>query len=248
VRSVNVRGTAVAAVSSVDQVVARIEQSIEKRDRRRAVYFANVHLIEAARRDPAVARALAGAELVVPDGAPVAWAMRRLGAPHVRRVTGSDVFDAVCARGHSHFFLGSSSETLALLVWRLRSRHPGFRIAGMYAPTFQPLDAMDLAEPAARIEDAAPDILWVGLGAPKQELWIERARELVTVPVMCAVGAVFDFASGTKRRAPEAVQRAGFEWAFRLAVEPRRLTGRYLVTNARFLAGLPGVLANREYR
>jgi N-acetylglucosaminyldiphosphoundecaprenol N-acetyl-beta-D-mannosaminyltransferase len=248
VRSVNVRGTAVAAVSSVEEVVARIERLIEKRDGGAAVYFANVHLIETARRDPTVTKALARAELVVPDGAPVAWAMRRLGAPHVRRVTGSDVFEALCARSHSHFFLGSSSETLALLEWRLTSRHPGIRIAGVHAPPFQQLDAMDLSDAARRIEDAAPDILWVGLGAPKQELWIERARELLTVPVMCAVGAVFDFASGAKRRAPKAVQRAGFEWAFRLAVEPRRLVGRYVVTNARFLAGMPGVLTERESR
>jgi N-acetylglucosaminyldiphosphoundecaprenol N-acetyl-beta-D-mannosaminyltransferase len=241
--ALGVRGVLISTAPFGD-VMTCIERWIAVRGRG-VVCCANVHLIETARRDPRVARAVAEAELVLPDGAPVAWVMRRLGANHVRRISGSDIFAELCARssarGYRHFFLGSTEETLRLATANLERRT--IRIAGTYAPPYVPLAAMDLEDAVRRINETEPDILWVGLGAPKQELWISATRPLLSVPVVCGVGAVFDFVAGTKPRAPRAVQRAGLEWAFRVGVEPRRLWRRYLTTNASFIAGVPGILA-----
>ncbi|MFN2629780.1 MAG: WecB/TagA/CpsF family glycosyltransferase [Gaiellaceae bacterium] len=243
--ALQVRGIPIST-APFDDVMASVERWIADRSQG-VVCCANVHLIETARRDFRVARAVGEAELVLPDGAPVAWVMRRLGATHVRRISGSDVFAELCARsserGYRHFFLGSTEETLRHL--RLELAHRGLRV-GTYAPPHAPLEAMDLEEAARRINEKGPDILWVGLGAPKQELWIRAARPLLSVPVICGVGAVLDFAAGTKPRAPRALQRAGLEWAFRLAVEPRRLGRRYLTTNTSFIAGVPRMLAQGE--
>ena len=230
-----VLGTPVAATSRAE-ACDELEHRIAER-RREYVVLANVHLVETARREPAVADALQHAGVVLPDGAPVAWSVRRTTGSPAERVTGSDVFEELCRRsrsaGHRHFFYGSSSQTLAALERFVERDYPGIEICGSLSPPFSPRVELRPDELAA-INAARPDIVWVGLGAPKQELWMRLARPHLEAPLLLGVGAVFDFASGRKRRAPDLLQQLGLEWAYRLAHEPRRLGGRYLTTNTSF--------------
>jgi N-acetylglucosaminyldiphosphoundecaprenol N-acetyl-beta-D-mannosaminyltransferase len=202
--------------------------------------FANAHVMVGTHRDEHLATAVRDADIVAPDGAPVAWLLGRRLRRRVERITGSDVFEELCRRsptaGYRHYFLGSTPETLEALVERVRARYPGLEVAGTHAPPFGPVTRAAVRDAAAHVVAAAPDIVWVGLGAPKQEIWMHEARKLIDAPVLAGVGAVFDFASGQRRRAPEALQRLGLEWAFRLAQEPRRLAHRYLTTNSAFVA------------
>jgi N-acetylglucosaminyldiphosphoundecaprenol N-acetyl-beta-D-mannosaminyltransferase len=167
----------------------------------------------------------------------------------VDRVCGSDVFDALVLRakpGYRHFFYGASQEVLNRLEAQLRQRAPQAVIAGRYSPPFRQLSAAERRRDTAMINAAKPDIVWVGLGAPKQELWIAETRRLLDAPLVVGVGAVFDFVAGTKRRAPHVLQVIGLEWLHRLMSEPRRLASRYLTTNATFVLGVSKSLICRR--
>jgi N-acetylglucosaminyldiphosphoundecaprenol N-acetyl-beta-D-mannosaminyltransferase len=145
------------------------------------------------------------------------------------------VVRAGLARGMRHYLYGATPRTIGRLQARLAGKFPDLRIAGSYAPPFRDLSAREEAEIAETINRAKPDIVWVGLGSPRQELWMARMRPLLDAPVLAGVGAAFDFHAGFKRQAPRIIQRSGFEWAFRLACEPRRLWRRYAVVVPSFL-------------
>jgi N-acetylglucosaminyldiphosphoundecaprenol N-acetyl-beta-D-mannosaminyltransferase len=230
--------------------VAEAEQWIEA-GRQGVICFANVHVIEMARRSATNADALSRAELVLADGAPVAWALGHLCRRPSPRVAGSDFFVALCGRkvgDYRHFLLGSTPQTLLRLDSAVRHRFPGILIVGTHSPRFGSWDENDYGTAVDAVNSAAPDVVWVGMGAPKQELWMDAMRGRVSAPVLAGVGAAFDFVSGEKRRAPLALQRAGLEWAHRLACEPRRLVGRYLQTNTTFLVGVLGAIIRQEWR
>ena len=200
----------------------------------------NVHVLETARRDPTVMAALGNAQVVFPDGAPIAWVQRRhLGRPQAR-VGGPDLMEGVirdgCALGLRHALYGSTRAVLDELEAALRARYPSMRIVASIAPAFGPQADADVELEVARLREAEPDVVWVALGAPRQELWAARhARELAPALVI-GVGAAFEFHAGTKSRAPLWMQRVGLEWLHRLVNEPRRLGPRYITTNSRFLA------------
>jgi N-acetylglucosaminyldiphosphoundecaprenol N-acetyl-beta-D-mannosaminyltransferase len=200
------------------------------------VCLVNVHLFETAMREPRVRAVLADAGACLPDGKPIAlaasWSARR----PVVRLAGADVFTLLCETEPSlrHYFFGSDDATLFRLVERVRERFPNAVIAGAHSPPFSPSLAVRDADISA-INAAEPDIVWVGLGAPKQELWMAEARARLSAPVLLGVGAVFDFFAGTRQRAPRWMQRAGLEWLHRLFSEPGRLWRRYLVTNSSFV-------------
>lgn len=210
------------------------------------VCCASVHLVEEANARPDVRKALRGAGMVVPDGAPVAAAARLLGARAAERVTGSDLFDAVLRLpnpGLRHFFYGSSPEVLGTMRGRVGQLYPGAIVVGVHSPPYRPLTEDERHHAFGLINQARPDVVWVGLGAPKQELWMAEARPHLTAPVLIGVGAVFDFVGGRLKRAPVVLRRYGLEWLYRLAHDPRRLWSRYLVTNTTFLLGVaPAVL------
>jgi N-acetylglucosaminyldiphosphoundecaprenol N-acetyl-beta-D-mannosaminyltransferase len=197
----------------------------------------NVHVLMTAQEDAEVMRALQGAWIVMPDGAPVAWLQRRLGCDDAERIGGPDLMPAVMERGLEwdlrHYFLGSTPEVLAALVGRLHARFPDAGIVGGHSPPFG--THKDVGEVGTVVKAANPDIVWVALGAPKQELWmLEYAADLAPALVI-GVGAAFEFTARLKRRAPRWARRSGLEWAHRMAVEPRRLGPRYLRTNASFV-------------
>jgi N-acetylglucosaminyldiphosphoundecaprenol N-acetyl-beta-D-mannosaminyltransferase len=206
----------------------------------RYVCISNVHMIVTARDDASLAKAMHEADMCTPDGAPVAWMLRRLGFEGQPRLSGTEVMlgylKLAAARGESAFLLGGTDANLENLVRRLGEIVPGIKIAGAYSPPFRELTAEEDAEIVARINASGARTVWVGLGCPKQEKWMFSHRGRVHA-VMLGVGAAFDFVSGAKPRAPVWMQRLGLEWLHRLASEPGRLWRRYLVTNTVFMFG-----------
>jgi N-acetylglucosaminyldiphosphoundecaprenol N-acetyl-beta-D-mannosaminyltransferase len=194
-----------------------------------------------ARRDPRYRQLLNQGDLNLPDGMGVVWAARLWGfASH--RVSGTEGLHLVARwglnRGLSHYLFGGSPRALAACREGLEVAHPGIRIAGAESPPFRPITPEEMEEAASRIRGAGADVVWVGLGTPKQDLVAERLRRLSSAPVIASVGAAFDFIAGTKRRAPRWMQRSGLEWVYRLASEPGRLWERYLIGNPAFAAGV----------
>lgn len=210
-----------------------------KRDRAsRTAHFCNVHLVVAAHDDPEIGKVLRSASFNATDGMPLVWMARLLGYP-AERVSGPDVMLAVMDQGRRmgvrHYLYGGQPQVVSALERRLRARLPGLEIVGRWSPPFRPQTSEELDADLERIQAAAPDFVWVGLGAPKQDLWVESVRDRLRVSGLMAVGAAFDFHSGARRRAPRWMRHLGLEWLFRLATEPRRLWRRYLTTNTRFV-------------
>ncbi len=197
--------------------------------------------IEIARRDAAFSTALHEADLALPDGVGVLLASRILGGRIRQRITGSDIFwglnSLLNARGGcSVFFLGATAETLARIAERMGRDYPNLRIAGVYSPPFR--EAFSAAENEAMVQAinaACPDVLWVGMTAPKQEKWVREHRDRLDVRFIGPVGAVFDFFIGRVQRSHPLFQRMGLEWLPRLLQEPRRLWRRNFVSNPSFL-------------
>jgi N-acetylglucosaminyldiphosphoundecaprenol N-acetyl-beta-D-mannosaminyltransferase len=199
----------------------------------------NAHVLVTATREPELRSALEAAWLVLADGAPVAWLQRRRGASTARRVGGPDLMSAVLDRGRAygikHAFVGSTAQTLEALSRRLHSRYPGLRVAGTIAPPFT--DPSTWTEHVIETTSSwQPHVVWLALGAPKQELWMGRHAASLAPAVVLGVGAAFDFHADVLPRAPRWMQRTGLEWLHRLASEPRRLAGRYVTTNSAFIA------------
>jgi N-acetylglucosaminyldiphosphoundecaprenol N-acetyl-beta-D-mannosaminyltransferase len=218
------------------------------------VCVAPVHAVMEAQADPEMLAALRDATLVVPDGMPVVWAANLLGERLRDRVYGPELmlrYNDRCARlGHRVWLYGGRDQgSLVQLALSMRRRHPGIKVIGGYSPPFRPLTGEEEADIASEINAARPDVLWVGIGVPKQEKWMARMRERLDVPVMCGVGAAFDFHAGRVSMAPRWMQERGLEWVYRTAQEPRRLLPRYLYTNPRFVAGFARqYLAERRRR
>src|SRR4051812_28431552 len=209
--------------------------------RRGYICVAAVHTVMATREDAELRAAVLGSDLTVPDGQPLVWALKALGHPLEDRVYGPELMQRSCERAAqdgTRFFLygGRSPEALAQLTENLRANHPGLGIAGGYSPPFRELSAGEEEALAAEINASGADVVWVGIGVPKQEKWMARMRERLEAPVLIGVGAAFDFHAGLIPQAPGWVQRVGLEWAFRLSREPRRLWRRYLRYNPRFVA------------
>jgi N-acetylglucosaminyldiphosphoundecaprenol N-acetyl-beta-D-mannosaminyltransferase len=202
---------------------------------------AAVHLVMRAQEDEAVRAAVLGATVVVPDGQPLVWALRALGHGEATRVYGPDLMAHYCAhaaaRGTPAFLYGGrSEEALVDLTVALRRRFAGLEIAGGYSPPFREPTAQEDEEVAQRIERSGAQVVWVGIGQPRQEQWMARMRGRLSAPVLIAVGAAFDFHAGLIPQAPAWMGRHGLEWSYRLAREPRRLWRRYARYNPRFVA------------
>jgi N-acetylglucosaminyldiphosphoundecaprenol N-acetyl-beta-D-mannosaminyltransferase len=202
------------------------------------VCLCTVNGIGEAHRDPQFRRILNEAWLNTPDGMPLVW----LGSPGVERVYGPDLMLAVCDagrdRGLRHYFYGGHDGVAAELALRLSERFPGLLVAGTFSPPFRDLSDSEQSALEAAVAKAEPDIVWVGLGTPKQERFMAGPGRALHAGLLIGVGAAFDFHAGRVRQAPRWIQRSGLEWLFRLALEPRRLGRRYLTTNPLFVARL----------
>lgn len=188
---------------------------------------------------PALARIVCESGMATTDGMPLVWLARMSGFKDATRVYGPDLMLEVCAageqRGVRHYFYGSTERVLADLQASLRQRFPNLQIAGVYSPPFRPLTEEEKRADAERINAARPDIVWCGLGTPKQDYWVADFRPRLEAPVLIAIGAAFTFHSGHLAQAPRWMMRSGLEWAYRLWKEPRRLWRRYVIGNPRFL-------------
>jgi N-acetylglucosaminyldiphosphoundecaprenol N-acetyl-beta-D-mannosaminyltransferase len=204
---------------------------------RLALHFATAHTLVEANENPQL-RAALNADIVEPDGVPLVWLARRRGVK-AQRVAGPDFLPAIVRRGvplgRSHFFIGGAPGVPDELARRLEEAYPGARVAGTMSPPFRPMTPAEEDSLVATINAAKPDYVWVGLGTPKQDLWVAALRPRLEAAALLAVGAAFDVHAGRRRRAPGWMQRTGTEWLFRLFTEPRRLAGRYTVGNARFM-------------
>ncbi|MDP2881246.1 MAG: WecB/TagA/CpsF family glycosyltransferase [Azonexus sp.] len=215
-------------------------------DRRvsRYVCICNAHSVVTAGQDAEFGRVVAEADMATPDGAPVAWMLRKLGVAGQQRINGPDLMWKYCeqaAQGSESIFLyGSTEETLDILLARMREVFPGLKVAGAISPPFRALTAAEQAVDVERINASGAGTVWVSLGCPKQEKWMAAHRGKINA-VMIGVGAAFDYHAGTISRAPLWMQRNGLEWFHRLCSEPGRLWKRYLVTNTLFV-----VLAIRQ--
>lgn len=242
---VNILGIQVDCVGMA-QTLAQIEQFIQER-KPRLVITPNVdHLIKA-RQDKEFNKIYAESDLNVPDGVPLLWAARFLGRPLLERVNGTDLFEALCARaaerGHRVFLLGGPPGAAEQAAKILQERNPGLQVVGAYAPPMGFVsDDDENRRIAARLRKTRPDILFVGLGAPKQEKWIHRHMHKLGVPVSIGVGASFEYVAGTSPRAPRWMQRTGLEWLHRVLSDPARYWKRYIVEDFKFF---PLVVAQR---
>lgn len=202
---------------------------------------ANPHSLVVSKSDPLFQKAIHDADLVTPDGAGIVLASKILGGSIRERVTGSDIFQGLSARlnetgGRSYFFLGSTEETLAAIRAKMAVEFPEVRFAGSYSPPYKPeFSEEDSRKMIEAINKAKPDVLWVGMTAPKQETWIYKNRNKLDVKFIGAIGAVFDFYSGNVKRSHPVFQKVGLEWLPRLLQEPRRLWRRNFISNPKFL-------------
>lgn len=222
-----------------DDALERIHHWAQQRESR-YVCICNAHSVVTAGQDAAFGRVVTEADMATPDGAPVAWMLRVLGARQQQRINGPDLMWRYCEqaaqRGESIYLYGGSNTTLAILKTRLKQAFPELRVAGAYSPPFRTLTAEEDAAAVEAINASGAGTVWVSLGCPKQELWMAAHRGRVNA-VMVGVGAAFDYHAGTLKRAPHWMRGAGLEWLHRLISEPRRLWRRYLLTNTLFVLG-----------
>jgi N-acetylglucosaminyldiphosphoundecaprenol N-acetyl-beta-D-mannosaminyltransferase len=206
------------------------------------ICVAATHTVVACGEDEELREAVLGSSFTVPDGQPLVWALRALGHDLGDRVYGPELMARACERaastGTRMFLYGGRDEAaLSQLQQQLEQRYPGLRIAGTYCPPFRPLTDDEERSIAAQIDASGADVVWVGIGVPKQEKWMAQMRGRLAAPVLIGVGAAFDFHAGLVRQAPMWVQGAGLEWLYRLMREPRRLWRRYARYNPRFIIG-----------
>ncbi|MBF0570635.1 MAG: WecB/TagA/CpsF family glycosyltransferase [Candidatus Omnitrophica bacterium] len=227
-------------VSRVDLALAA-RQIFEwvKQKERTYVCVAPVATLVDAQRDPEYLGAVNDAGMVTPDGMPIVWLARSRGCADIARTYGPDLMLEVCNHGQDlglrHFFYGGTEDTLRKLKQKLLESYPRMMVAGSYAPPFKPGVWQEEREVIDHINGAAADIVWVGLGSPKQDFWMHLHRSLLNAPVIVGAGAAFDFCSGVKPQAPRWMQACALEWFFRLCCEPGRLWKRYLIGNSLFL-------------
>ncbi|MAS33854.1 MAG: glycosyltransferase [Anaerolineaceae bacterium] len=206
----------------------------------RYVVTCAVYTLMQGRQNPAIQKAIEQADMITADGMPLVWLQRRLGYPPAERVYGPDIMTELCratANGSaSHYFYGGRGDIAERVATKWQHEFPGLHIAGTEAPPDNLLmDAPPDPAVVQRLNESGADIIWVGLGSPKQDLWMARYRPVLNASLLIGVGAAFDFFSGRVSQAPRWIQHSGFEWLFRLTQEPTRLWRRYLVYNPWFM-------------
>lgn len=228
----------VAAIQ-IPETIALLEEWIHKRGKPRYVAVTGMHGLTEAQHDSGFKLILNSAGLVVPDGMPLVWLGRLRGHKLARRVYGPELmvtfFESAARKGFRHFLYGGAPGIPERLAENLQKRFPGTIITGTYSPPYRALTGEEDSEAIKMVNDAKPDVIWVGLSTPKQERWMYEHRDIIQAPVMIGVGAAFDINAGMKKQAPQWMREHGFEWLFRLLQEPRRLWRRYLVNGSQFL-------------
>jgi len=236
-KRVNVLGVGIS-VLTLDLALRAVADALAEK-RKGYVCVTNVHSVMEAQHDKALRRILNHSFLTTPDGMPMVWMGKLCGFLEIGRVYGPDLMREVCefTRGNdfTHFLYGGADGVAQQLKASLEEKFPGIKIVGTYTPPFRALTAAEETELIRAVAETKPDIIWVGLGAPKQEKFMADYLPKLDTTLMFGVGAAFDFYTGRVRQAPRWIQRSGLEWLFRLCCEPRRLWRRYLKNNPLFL-------------
>lgn len=236
-KTVEILGVPIAA-ANMAQAVSEIEQCI-RNGPKAYITVANVHSVMESQYNEQLRHIHRKALMCTPDGMPLVRIGRHFGHRNMSRVRGPDlmleVLGSSVEKGLTHFFYGGKEGVAELLRDRLVERFPGMRVVGAFSPPFRPLSEKEENELRDLFKELSPDITWVGLGCPKQEMWMAKYIQKLDTKVMVGVGAAFDFHAGLVKQAPRWMQTAGLEWFFRLCTEPRRLWKRYLVYNTLFI-------------
>lgn len=234
---INILGVGVSAINmqqTLDQMVCWIANRV-----RTYIIVCPVYTVMRAQEETDLGQIVNQAGLVTPDGMPLVFLSRWRGQKQVDRVYGPDLllaFSELSAReGYSNYYYGGASGIAPQLADNLRARYPGLPVAGTYTPPFRDLSPQEEDEVASRVNQANPDVVWVGLGSLKQEYWMGHFRQRLDAPILIGVGAAFDYITGRIPQAPRWMQNMSLEWLFRLMVEPARLWRRYLLYNPRFV-------------
>ena len=202
------------------------------------ICVSNVHTTVTSYEDASYCAVQNGGLMAIPDGGPISTVGRRRGCKNMARTTGpslmGEIFKISAKKGYRHYFYGSKQETLELLEKKLKENYPGIKIAGMYSPPFRPLTEEEDKAVIERINEANPDFVWIGLGAPKQEKWMAAHQGKID-GLMLGVGAGFDYYAENIKRAPMWMQKHNLEWVYRLVQDPKRLFKRYWSTNTKFI-------------
>ncbi len=247
----NVLGVGISAVNL--RSAPEIIDGWIKAGARKYVCVTGVHGVMESQSDDELRGIHNAAGMVTPDGMPMVWLSRWHGHKHVGRVYGPDlmleVFRRSAAAGYRHYFYGGADGVPEKLTEAMTGQFPKALIAGTYSPPFRALTDEEDAAIVHRINECAPDIVWVGLSTPKQERWMASHVGRLRAPVLIGVGAAFDFHAELKRQAPKWIQHSGFEWLYRMLQEPQRLTRRYMVNNPAFLIKIAlQLLGVKQYR
>ncbi len=244
----SVVGTPIS-MTSYDEVMSILRAPPS--DRARTIAVCAVHSVMTARKDPEFREAIHSADIATPDGVPVVWGIRWTANPNQQRVYGPELMRRTLTSDspeYRHYLFGSTPETIDLLQSRIAEFAPSTTIVGVESPPFRPPTPSEEEATLDRIRQSGATVVWVGLGVPKQDVWIHRAAPLLHGVTLVGVGAAFDFLAETKAQAPAWVQRSGLEWLFRLFHEPRRLWRRYLWNNPAYFALLMGQVATMTLR
>ncbi|HEY6489091.1 MAG: WecB/TagA/CpsF family glycosyltransferase [Terracidiphilus sp.] len=233
----NILGIGVSDLDMNDAL--RMSEALIRLNGRGYICVSDVHSVIEGHADPTLGITLNRSFLTVPDGMPLVWAARAQGHTRMRRVYGPDFMLELCrfgvSRGYRHFFCGGKPGIAEELKEKLAMRVPGIQVVGTYTPPFRELSDTEEASLAGEIALARPNVLWVGLGSPKQERFLARYTGLFEANLMVGVGAAFDFHAGAVKEAPRWLHSTGLQWVYRLMREPRRLWMRYLVCVPCFL-------------
>lgn len=242
------------SVTNPDDALWRINDWILRRDRQH-ICVSDVNALLHASQDAELRDFYNNSGLTLPDGMPLVWAGKRAGFTDIERVCGPDllpkILHASAHLGWRNYFLGGAEGVAQRLADRMTERFPGLPVAGVECPPFRELSQAEKDDLIVRVNAARADVVWVGLGAPKQERWMAEFRPRLDAPVLIGVGAAFAFHVGDVKRAPRALQRSGLEWAYRVSQEPGRLARRYAVAVPKFITGVvknPPRAVTREQR
>jgi N-acetylglucosaminyldiphosphoundecaprenol N-acetyl-beta-D-mannosaminyltransferase len=233
----NILGVKISAIN-MKNALSAVGLAIKEKEK---IYISvcPVSTIMECRKNAKAFESVNAADLATPDGMPVVWLGKLKGYKNIRRVYGPDLMLEICRlserRGYKNYFYGSTIKVLSGLSENLKRTFPALVVSGTYSPPFRDLSVAEEGQAVENINKDNPDILWVGLGSPKQDIWMYRNRDKLNASAIIGVGAAFDFLSGIKPQAPKWMRGIGLEWLFRFSAEPQRLWRRYLIGNSLFI-------------
>ena len=234
--SCNILGVSISAIN-MDWLIKYLDENLKQLSGD-YICVSNVHTTVMSYEDSNYCRIQNGGLMAIPDGGPLAKIGNKRGYSDMKRTTGPDLMEEIfrisSIKGYKHFFYGATNETLEKMKTNLEKKYPGIRIVGMHSPPFRPLNSDEDREIVQLINEAQPDFIWVGLGAPKQEIWMYEHQGKMS-GLMVGVGAGFDYFANNIKRAPLWMQNNNLEWLYRLLQDPKRLFKRYMKVNTKFL-------------